>query len=112
MYFKRFILLITFLLFPSIHILLAEGNVDNTLKSPDNKSISKSEDFITLPNSFLYPEYFRNTDQITWDNIKNELSFKNNYFKGKRPEQRPDLFSQSIIAGTVRGRDVPFGKDG
>lgn len=38
-----------------------------------------------LPRTLLYSGYFQERDKLTWNNIKEELYFKLDYFKGRRP---------------------------
>lgn len=112
---KRFFSFILFIT-TSIHILLADNNIaSNALKL--SEKASQSEKGNNLPNLFLYPDYFKNSDQITWENIKKELFFKYSYLKGKRPEkpyvkchkfQRriTKFIKEAIVSGTINISEV------
>ncbi len=39
------------------------------------------------PQKLLYPDYYKSTDEITWENIKDFLSFKLAFLRGRRPEK-------------------------
>ena len=77
-------ILAVFLSFFSVSILSADNNSSQSLNLSEKQFENNNEQF---PQKLLYPDYFKNTDAITWENIKDSLSFKIAFLRGRRPEK-------------------------
>lgn len=79
---KWIILAICFFISYNIH-----NSEADDLKSTDSKTASDTYLSNQLPSSLLNAVYFKNHNEINWNNIKDELIFKKNFFTGRRPEK-------------------------
>lgn len=77
------LILAVFLLSFSLNSLQAENSSESlNLTSKSNTNPSEAT---KLPAKMLYPDYFRKTEEISWENIKDALNFKLAFLRGRRP---------------------------
>lgn len=110
-----FLILAVFLSYFSLNSLQAENaSESNELAT---KQLSNTSDTTSLPAKMLYPDYFRKTDEISWENIKDALNFKLAFLRGRRPvkeyvkcyrfQKRITKFvGKAVINGEVDIKDI------
>ncbi len=78
----KIILFVDIIIFTFFSSRLKADNI--SINTSEKNSVDISNDLSSYDKLF-YPDYYRNHDLLTWDNIVDELKFKIAYLTGKRP---------------------------
>ena len=81
-----FYLILACVLFCFLNNRLIADNISSQSQNLNEKQADFSNRNL-YPQKLLYPDYFKKSDEITWENIKDSLSFKIAFLRGRRPEK-------------------------